>query len=294
MTRHYLGREAFVAKVWEWKRKYGDRITAQLRSLGSSADWSHERFTMDKVLNTAVVEAFVRLHSKGLVYRALRIGSWCCALKSAISDIEVDYIELNGRTFLEVKSHPGNPSDAKGRYEFGILTSFAYPVEDSDDCIMVATTRLETILGDTAIAVHPKDLRYVLFHGKKVIHPFSNRRIPIITDEELVDMSFGPGCEDRKWVSNSEHRLDFVRWSFGLKPIVLSRRLRLTIRTITSVKSGILLISSTYWNLTGPSMRLEPRFLERCDSMRGRQLKQRFKKRFVGTMRWLHQFIGLT
>jgi valyl-tRNA synthetase len=193
-TRHDLGREAFVAKVWEWKRKYGDRITNQLRSLGSSADWSRERFTMDEVLNAAVVEAFIRLHSKGLVYRDLRIGNWCCALKSAISDVEVDYIELNGRTFLEVKSHPGNPNDANGRYEFGVLTSFAYPVEDSEEYIVVATTRLETMLGDTAVAVHPKDPRYQHLHGKKVIHPFSNRRIPIITDEELVDMSFGSGA----------------------------------------------------------------------------------------------------
>jgi valyl-tRNA synthetase len=193
-TRHDLGREKFVEKVWEWKTEYGDRITTQLRSLGSSVDWSRERFTMDEMLSKAVVEAFYQLHSKGLLYRAMRLGNWSCALKSAISDIEVDYLELTGRTYLEVKSHPGNPNDPKGRYEFGTLTSFAYPVEGSEEHIVVATTRLETMLGDTAVAVHPEDPRYVHLHGKYVIHPFNGRRIPIITDAQLVDMSFGTGA----------------------------------------------------------------------------------------------------
>jgi valyl-tRNA synthetase len=193
-TRHDLGREGFVKKVWEWKTEYGDRITTQLRSLGSSVDWSRERFTMDEMLSKAVVEAFCQLHSKGLLYKAMRLGNWSCALKSAISDIEVDYIELTGRTYLEVKSHPGNPHDPKGRYEFGTLTSFAYPVEDSNEQIVVATTRLETMLGDTAVAVHPEDPRYLHLHGKHVIHPFNGRRIPIITDAQLVDMSFGTGA----------------------------------------------------------------------------------------------------
>lgn len=195
-TRHDLGREAFVAKVWEWKQEYGNRITTQLRCLGSSVDWSRERFTMDELLSRAVVEAFNRFHEKGILYRAERLGNWSCALKSAISDIEVDYIELEGRTFLEVKSHPGNPQDAKGRYEFGTLTSFAYPVEGTttNEEIVVATTRLETMLGDTAVAVHPDDPRYQHLHGKCVVHPFNGRRIPIITDPVLVDMSFGTGA----------------------------------------------------------------------------------------------------
>lgn len=184
-TRHDYGREAFVKKVWEWKADYGNKITTQLRSLGSSVDWSRERFTMDEMLSKAVVEAFNQFHEKGLLYRADRLGNWSCALKSAISDIEVDYIELTGRTFLEVKSHKGNPKDPKGRYEFGTLTSFAYPVENSDEKIVVATTRLETMLGDTAVAVHPEDDRYKHLHGKFVIHPFNNRRIPIITDSEV-------------------------------------------------------------------------------------------------------------
>ena len=114
-NRHDLGREKFIEKVWEWKQEYGDRITNQLRSLGSSVDWSRERFTMDDMLSEAVVEAFNRFHEKGLLYRANRLGNWSCALKSAISDIEVDHIELEGQTFLEVKTHKGNKNDPKGR-----------------------------------------------------------------------------------------------------------------------------------------------------------------------------------
>ena len=194
-SRHDLGREAFVSKVWEWKQEYGNKITNQLRCLGSSVDWSRERFTMDEMLSKAVVEAFNRFHEKGILYRAERLGNWSCALKSAISDIEVDYLELEGRTFLEVKTHTkGNPNDPKGRYEFGTLTSFAYPVEGSDEQIVVATTRLETMLGDTAVAVHPDDPRYKHLQGKFVVHPFNQRRIPIITDGTLVDMAFGTGA----------------------------------------------------------------------------------------------------
>jgi valyl-tRNA synthetase len=193
-TRHDLGRQQFVDKIWEWKGDYGGKITNQLRCLGSSVDWSRERFTMDEMLSKAVVESFNQFHEKGLLYRADRLGNWSCALKSAISDIEVDYIELASRAFLEVKTHKGNPGDSQGRYEFGTLTSFAYPVEGSEEQIVVATTRLETMLGDTAVAVHPDDERYKHLHGKFVIHPFNKRRIPIITDAVLVDMAFGTGA----------------------------------------------------------------------------------------------------
>eukprot|EP00540_Astrosyne_radiata_P000434 CAMPEP_0116849766 /NCGR_PEP_ID=MMETSP0418-20121206/15770_1 /TAXON_ID=1158023 /ORGANISM="Astrosyne radiata, Strain 13vi08-1A" /LENGTH=990 /DNA_ID=CAMNT_0004481555 /DNA_START=33 /DNA_END=3005 /DNA_ORIENTATION=+ len=216
-TRHDLGRDAFVEKVWEWKNEYGNRITTQLRCLGSSVDWSRERFTMDDMLSKAVVEAFNRFHEKGLLYRANRLGNWSCALKSAISDIEVDYIELEGRTYREVKTHKGNAKDPKGRYEFGTLTSFGYPVEDSDEKIVVATTRLETMLGDTAVAVHPEDPRYKHLHGKHVVHPFNNRRIPIITDATLVDMSFGTGAvkitpahDPNDYECGKRHNLDFI------------------------------------------------------------------------------------
>jgi valyl-tRNA synthetase len=194
LNRHDLGREKFIEKVWEWKEEYGNKITTQLRSLGSSVDWSRERFTMDTMCNKAVIEAFNQLHEKGLLYRDMRLGNWSCALKSAISDIEVDYIDLEGRTYLEVKTHKGNPNDKQGRYEFGVLTSFAYPVENSDEKIVVATTRLETMLGDTAVAVHPDDPRYTHLHGKFLIHPFNGRRIPIVTDGVLVDMNFGTGA----------------------------------------------------------------------------------------------------
>jgi valyl-tRNA synthetase len=216
-TRHDLGREAFVEKVWEWKGEYGDKITTQLRSMGSSVDWSRERFTMDDMCSKAVVEAFNRFHEKGLTYRANRLGNWSCALKSAISDIEVDYIDLEGRTFLEVRTHKGSPKDATGKYEFGTITSFAYPIEDSDEHIIVATTRLETMLGDTAVAVHPEDPRYLHLHGKFVIHPFNNRRIPIILDAELVDMEFGTGAvkitpahDPNDYECGKRHDLEFI------------------------------------------------------------------------------------
>lgn len=216
-TRHDLGREAFVKKVWEWKSEYGNRITTQLRSLGSSVDWSRERFTMDEMCSRAVVEAFNRFHEDGLLYRAERLGNWSCALKSAISDIEVDNLELEGRTFLEVKTHKGNPNDDRGRYEFGVLTSFAYPIEDSDEKLIVATTRLETMLGDTGVAIHPEDSRYKHLHGKHVVHPFNGRRIPIICDATLVDMEFGTGAvkitpahDPNDYECGKRHKLEFI------------------------------------------------------------------------------------
>ena len=116
-TRHEVGREGFVKKVWEWKEEYGNKITSQLRYLGSSVDWSRERFTMDDKCSKAVVEAFNRFHEAGILYRATRLGNWSCALKSAISDIEVDTLELEGRTFLSVPNHKGNPKDPSGKYE---------------------------------------------------------------------------------------------------------------------------------------------------------------------------------
>lgn len=216
-TRHDLGREEFLKKVWEWKDDHGGRITSQLRSLGSSVDWSRERFTMDDMCSKAVVESFNQFHEKGLLYRSDRLGNWSCALKSVISDIEVDYLELAGRTFLEVKSHKGNPNDPQGRYEFGTLTSFAYQVEGSDEQIVVATTRLETMLGDTAVAVHPDDERYKHLHGKFLVHPFNNRRIPIVTDAVLVDMAFGTGAvkitpahDPNDYECGKRHNLAFI------------------------------------------------------------------------------------
>jgi valyl-tRNA synthetase len=255
-SRHDLGREEFLKRVWDWKSMYGSRITSQLRKLGTSADWNREFFTMDKSLNRAVVEAFNQLHAKGLVYRAQRIGNWCCALKSAISDIEVDYLELKGRTFLEVKSHAGNPNDSMGRYEFGTFTSFAYPVENADECIVVATTRLETMLGDTAVAVHPQDPRYLHLHGKHVIHPFHSRRIPIITDDELVDMSFGTGAV--KIVRSRLLLLSLVGLLVSRQPLIRHRR---TILLIMNAENVTTLSFELFCQVTGGSMRMEPHSL---------------------------------
>ncbi|CAM9348180.1 unnamed protein product [Chrysoparadoxa australica] len=189
LSRHDLGREEFVKRVWEWKSEYGGKITSQIRKLASSVDWSREAFTMDANLSVAVTEAFVRMHEDGLIFRDTRLVNWSCALKSAISDIEVDYIDLEGKTFIPVPGHTLQP-----KYEFGTLTHFAYQVEGSDEQLVVATTRLETMLGDTAVAVHPDDPRYTHLHGKKVVHPFVDRLIPIILDPVLVDMEFGTGA----------------------------------------------------------------------------------------------------
>lgn len=189
LTRHDLGRETFLKKVWEWKEDHGNTITQQLRSLGASVDWSREAFTMDSNLSRAVKEAFVRMHKKKLIYRDTRLVNWSCTLNTAISDIEVDHLDLTGRTLLNVPGH-----DKNKKYEFGVLHVFKYKVEGLDEHITVATTRLETMLGDTAVAVHPDDPRYTHLHGKFVLHPFCKRRLPIILDAELVDMEFGTGA----------------------------------------------------------------------------------------------------
>lgn len=140
-------------------------------------------------LSKAVSHTFCTLHEKGLLYRANRLVNWCVYLNTSLSNLEVDQIHLTGRTLMNVKGY-----DAKERFEFGVITSFAYPIENSDEQIIVATTRPETMLGDTAIAVHPDDPRYKHLHGKFAVHPFLDRRIPIITDAITVDMEFGTGA----------------------------------------------------------------------------------------------------
>jgi valyl-tRNA synthetase len=186
LSRHDLGRENFVEKIWEWKNNKGDRIYHQLRKLGSSLDWDRVSFTMDPKLCRAVIEAFNQLHEKGFIYRANRLVNWSCTLKSAISDIEVDKVDIPGRTFLSIPGY-------QDKVEFGVLVSFAYQVEDTNEEIVVATTRVETMLGDTAVAVHPKDPRYTHLHGKFVKHPFVDRRLPIVLDD-FVDINFGTGA----------------------------------------------------------------------------------------------------
>ncbi|KAF8737658.1 hypothetical protein AX14_012535 [Amanita brunnescens Koide BX004] len=188
-TRHDLGREAFLQTVMDWKNDYQGRITNQLQRLGGSYDWSRVSFTMDEKLSKAVIETFCRLHEDGIIYRANRLVNWCVKLNTTLSNLEVDQKQLNGRTLLNVPGY-----DPKERFEFGVLTSFAYPIENSDEKLVIATTRPETMLGDTAIAVHPDDARYTHLHGKFAVHPFLDRRIPIITDSIVVDMAFGTGA----------------------------------------------------------------------------------------------------
>ncbi|KNC80812.1 hypothetical protein SARC_06836 [Sphaeroforma arctica JP610] len=187
-TRHDLGREEFLKRVWEWKEVNGDLIYNQLRGLGASVDWDRAVFTMDEKCMVAVTEAFVQLYDKKKIFRDSRLVNWSSQLNSAISDLEVDHKELTGRTMMTVVGHGDK------EYEFGVLTSFAYQFENPEDGeIVVATTRLETMLADTAVAVHPEDPKYAHAHGKHLIHPFSGRKIPIITDT-YVEIGFGSGA----------------------------------------------------------------------------------------------------
>ncbi len=168
-TRDSLGREKFIEKVWEWKQQSGDTIERQMRRLGTSGDWSRSVFTMDKVAADAVVEAFVRLHAHGLIYRGQRLVNWDPVLKTAISDLEVVNEE-----------------------EDGFLWSIAYPLTDGSGTLVVATTRPETMLGDSAVMVHPEDERYTHLIGKTVTLPLTGRLIPVIADD-YVDREFGTG-----------------------------------------------------------------------------------------------------
>jgi valyl-tRNA synthetase len=169
-SRQDLGREAFVSRVWEWKEQSGGTISRQMRRLGDSVDWSRDRFTMDEGLSEAVTEVFVRLHEKGLIYRGQRLVNWDPVLHTALSD-------------LEVVSEP----------EAGQLWHLRYPLADGSGHVVVATTRPETMLGDTAVAVHPEDERYRHLVGREIRLPLADRLIPIIADD-YVDPAFGSGC----------------------------------------------------------------------------------------------------
>ena len=170
LDRHKLGRDAFIERVWKWKAEYGGRIIHQLKSLGASCDWSRERFTMDEGLSRAVREVFVRLYEEGLIYRDKRLINWCPRCHTALSDLEVEHEELEG-----------------------LLTYIRYPFSGGKGYIVVATTRPETMLGDTAVAVNPGDERYKDVTGKTIDLPLTNRRIPVIADS-AVDPSFGTGA----------------------------------------------------------------------------------------------------
>lgn len=170
LSRYDLGREEFLKRVWDWKAKYGGQIISQLKRLGSSCDWDRERFTMDEGCSRAVREVFVRLFEKDLIYKGYRIINWCTRCRTALSDIEVEYSEASGK-----------------------LHHVRYPLADGSGYVVVATTRPETILGDTAVAVNPGDERYKSMVGKTVILPLMKREIPVIADEH-ADPEFGTGA----------------------------------------------------------------------------------------------------
>lgn len=168
--RHALGREKFIAAVWQWRREYGSAIINQLKRLGASCDWQRERFTMDEGLSEAVRTVFVKLYEQGLIYRGLYITNWCPRCQTALSDLEVEHEELDGH-----------------------LYHIRYPLADESGSVVVATTRPETMLGDTAVAIHPDDQRYADLACNDVILPLMDRKIPIIRDD-YVDMAFGTGA----------------------------------------------------------------------------------------------------
>src|SRR6185369_11047454 len=170
LTRHDLGREKFVQRVWEWKEQYGGIILKQIRRIGSSCDWSRERFTLDEGLSRAVREVFVRLYEEKLIYRGKRLINWCPRCQTALSDLETVYDEVDSKLYY-----------------------IKYPVKGQENTFVeVATTRPETMLGDTAVAVNPKDERYKKYKGASVILPLMNREIPFIEDD-LVERDFGTG-----------------------------------------------------------------------------------------------------
>jgi valyl-tRNA synthetase len=193
-SREQVGRDEFLRRTWEWKEKYGGMIYQQIRRLGASCDWERERFTLDKGLSKSVREAFVRLYEKGLIYRGPRMINWSPGLKTAVSDLEVEYSEENGTLYF-----------------------FKYMLADgSGEFIPVATTRPETILGDSAVAVHPDDERYQKFVGKKVLVPIIGRGIPVIADE-YVTRDFGTGAlkvtpahDSNDYALGKKHNLEFI------------------------------------------------------------------------------------
>tara|TARA_B100000959_G_scaffold287499_1_gene373175 strand:- start:307776 stop:310415 length:2640 start_codon:yes stop_codon:yes gene_type:complete len=194
IDRNELGREQFVEKVWEWKSEYGDAIVNQLKSLGASCDWDRERFTMDEGLSRAVREVFVSLHEDGLIYRGEYMINWCPRCHTALSDLEVEYADSDGH-----------------------MWHIRYPMEDGPGELIIATTRPETMLGDTAVAVHPDDARYAGFIGKNVVLPLMDRSIPVIADE-YVDISLGSGAlkvtpahDPNDFVLGEKHKLGMIK-----------------------------------------------------------------------------------
>ena len=192
-TRDEIGREEFLTKVWEWKEKNGNTIIEQLKKIGSSCDWQRTRFTMDEGLSNAVKEVFVSLYEKGLIYRGNYIVNWCPRCTTALADDEVEYVEKQDKLYY-----------------------LRYPIKDSKDYVIVATTRPETMLGDTGVAVNPEDNRYKKLIGKKIILPLVSREIPVIADK-IVDKEFGTGVvkvtpshDPNDFNMGKVHNLEFI------------------------------------------------------------------------------------
>ena len=169
-SRHDLGREKFVERVWQWKHESGNQITVQMRREGASVDWSREKFTMDEDLSRAVREVFVRLYDEGWIYRGNRIVNWCPTDQTVLSDLEVEKLPQAGKLYY-----------------------LRYPIKNSNRHVTVATTRPETMLGDTAVAVNPNDERYGDLKGQTILLPLTDREIPVVFDE-YVDPEFGTGA----------------------------------------------------------------------------------------------------
>lgn len=210
LTRHDLGREKFLQRSMDWKNEYQNKINTVLRRLGGSFDWTREAFTMDPKMTQAVVEAFVQLHDQGFIYRANRLVNWCVQLNTTISNLEVESQELAGRTLLDVPGY-------ERKVEFGVMTYFKYPLDGSqNETIEVATTRIETMLGDTAVAVHPDDPRYKHLIGRMIRHPLLDRLFPIVADS-YVDPEFGTGAvkitpahDANDYAVGTRHNLPFI------------------------------------------------------------------------------------
>ncbi|KAI0547277.1 tRNA synthetases class I-domain-containing protein [Xylaria curta] len=185
-TRIELGRDAFTKLVWDWKDEYHQRINNAQRLMGGSMDWSREAFTMDENCTRATMEAFCRLHDEGLIYRSDRLVNWCTNLQTALSSLEVENKDIPGRTLLDVPGY-------ERKVAFGEMTYFKYPIDGSDLFVEVATTRPETMLGDSGIAVHPDDKRHAHLVGKYARHPFTDRLLKIVADS-YVDPELGTGA----------------------------------------------------------------------------------------------------
>ena len=193
LTKEQVGRDGFLERAWDWTKEYGGEIENQQKKLGCSCDWDKKRFTLDEGLSKAVTESFIRLYEKGLIYRGKRMINWCPCCNTSISDIEVEYEE--------------EPTH---------LWHIRYPIKDSDESVIVATTRPETMLGDTGVAVHPEDERYTHLIGKKVILPIVGREIPIVADE-FVEKEFGTGVvkltpahDMNDYQAGLAHNLEFI------------------------------------------------------------------------------------